>query len=181
MFFSSSTLPHSSGSLESRVIEEGLEPIRNRRRSNWITETKRRSPSAAVSRMESCLRGRRTRMRKAHDLRISDFQIDDPDIDDLEIDDPEPDDLEINDFQSKERRKDLRRAAASASQPGRFASVSVARWILADSIQANSVKRTARWFCTTSNSLQAINSPLTCRGTSCPTVQRLAMMRPDCK
>lgn len=46
------------------------------------------------------------------------------------------------------------------------------------SIQANSVKRTARRFCTTSNSLQAISSSLIRRGTSCPTVQRVATIRP---
>jgi hypothetical protein len=38
------------------VTEAGLEPIRKRCSSNWITETNRRSPRAAVAATESAFR-----------------------------------------------------------------------------------------------------------------------------
>ncbi len=58
-------------------------------------------------------------MRQANDLQINDLEIDD---------------LEIDDLQITVRQKVLTRAAACASQPGRFAGASVAIWISANSI-----------------------------------------------
>jgi hypothetical protein len=104
----SSPLAGSSGKGESRVTEEGLEPIRKRWRSNWITETKRRSPSAAVSRTAKRLRLLPTR--PSHDLQVIDRQVDDRQVNDLKIDD-----LEI-DLQIVEPQKTLRWRAAGVKK-----------------------------------------------------------------
>src|SRR6266404_382425 len=72
-----SLLGDSAGNCASRVTEEGLDAIRKRWRSNWITETKRRSPRAAVSRTESALRllpARQTHDVQSNDLRTNDLQ-----------------------------------------------------------------------------------------------------------
>src|ERR1035438_3037809 len=69
-----SPLADSSGNCASIVTEEGLDPIRKRWRSSWVTERKRRSPRAAVSRTASVLRFLPARRPNYNDLQITERQ-----------------------------------------------------------------------------------------------------------
>src|ERR1039458_3301180 len=89
------------------VPGEGLEPIRKRWRSNWMTETKRRSPRAAVSRTASVLRLLPARRTNDNDLQIT------------------------------ERQTSLRRSAASASQRVQLGRVGVGICVCVISIFSN--------------------------------------------
>src|ERR1019366_209059 len=118
-----SPLADSSGNCASIVTEEGLDPIRKRWRSNWMTETKRRSPRAGVWRRASVLR--LLPARRTND----------------------------NDPQITERQTSLRRSAASASQRVQLGRVGVgtcvcvisifSNFIGACSVSAKSIWRTA--------------------------------------